>query len=396
MRVLGLSLSFRRGGEEITPIALLLALVGLFSLGVTGCKAPAPAPRARVRVDYDALLVNHPLWTQVLELDRISGQLVHSNVQATVVGTPLSDLPHPLESPPPVPATVAEIRQNRVRDYEATYLGQLAETLRIKDERYLLLRTRQLQKEAEAEYQKELATEMAGIRVDRLHKAQDLDRTITRLRFRDVPLQVQQKVGRGQSAQDAQIQHDILTRQIESLTRESEDLISPAIISDLAKQALRGRQETLLSAATAEVQKETSQLSTDRANRVTQERGKITDRIEPVSSIDRIALPEIGREQAPLVLSPLQLEAGAMRAALASSQQRVAQQSAVWKAQRDRMVAAIRADIEQASLKIAGERGWILYDGSARESQNTTLNAALPDETETIRGLLIQHWQPSR
>ena len=364
--------------------------MSLFVAGMSGCKPAASPVVQHKRVQLDALLPFHPLWAQVVGLDRTTTNLLQRGAVSGTVGSALSPLPPTLEIPPAVPATVAEARGSRSRGYENEYLRQLAETLKMQDDIYLARLERLQDKDAEARYLKELADRVASIRVERLRQAEVLDRQITRLRFRDVPLQVQLKVYTDQAAKDAQTQHDLLTAQIDKLTRDAETLVSASIISDLAVNDLKGRREALLLDARKQLDERSRQLAHEREAHLQKEAGRLTYISEPVPSISRIELPDPGPEQAPLALSPLQMEQSAMVAADVTVESSRVQQTAIWRMERDALVQAIRGDTEQAIRQIATKQGWDVEFGNVHDAR------VLPDVTEEMKVLLRSQWQQPR
>lgn len=382
--------SFLKGsrlGEEVTRIALLLALMSLFCGGMTGCTRPSPPLMVQKRIRIGTMLPLHPLWAQVVALDRTIASLRVPRRSSGALGSPLSPLPPTLAVAPAVPATVVEARRRRAKDFETDYLRQLAETLRMKDEAYLARLAKRTDKDAEAAYRRELAERMTAIRAGRIRQAEVLDREISRLRFRDVPLQLQLNVDKGQGAQDALIQHDLLLAQIDQLSHEAEALVSPTIIADLAKSALKGRLQGLLEAGKEQVSQESERLARERANHIEREEGKLRYGVEPVTSISRIALPNPGPEQAPLALSPVQIEGAALQTASGHVGASVAAQARIWQEERERLVEVIRADTEQAVQEIATRQGWTIVTDTGHKA------SGIPDVTERVKSLLRSRWR---
>ena len=374
-----------RGGAA-ARIAPLLALFSLLNSGI-GCRpSDALAPTRRV-ARVEALLTTHPAWAQVASLDRDIAQFAASAPLSGTVAPPLGPLPSGFAPPPDLPTTLPQQRRERTQAYEDQYLGQLAETLRLRDQTYLTRLGRRLEQEAKLQYQKELAAKQAAIRAERLPQAAVLDRQITALRFRDVAFLTQIKVYQDQALLDAQLQHNELQTQIAALIVQDDALLAPALIAQAAQTALGTRLEDLRAAATRQIAQETQTLAAQRADRVKREQAKLVYEPDPLPSIDTTPLPPVEERETPLVLPPGAQGAAAMRAANSVVQQAAQRQRAAWTTQRDHLISLIRADTQQGVEQLARQQGWTLAPVGT---------PGAPDITESLKPLLRAQWQQAR
>ena len=135
------------------------------------------------------------------------------------------------------------------------------------------------------------------------------------------------------------------------------------------------------------MEQERQALAARRADRSKQEQGKLTYEPEPLPSIDTTPLPPADSRETPLNLPPGFQAPAAMQSADVLVKQAAARQQSVWQAQRERLLAAIRADTQQAIAQIARQRGWKLVPAGTPRAQ---------DETDTVRPLLRAQWQQAR
>ena len=374
-------------GEGAARGAPLLALLVIGVSVGSGCKKPEIIDTGPHSVRVESLLTLHPAWEQVVSLDRAVAQFTTRPALSGAVAPDLPPMPAPLPPLPAVPPTAPQQRQQRTHDYENQYLQQLARTLLMQDETYLTRLEKRLTQESDTQYQKELAERKASIRAERVRRAEVLDRQIRLLSLRDVTFQTQLQVYKGQAYEDALLQDKQLQAQIAVLSKEADDLVSQDIISGLAQDALKTRPQELKAQATGQVEQERQALAARRADRIKQEQGKLTYEPEPLPSIDTTPLPPADSRETPLNLAPGQQAPAAMQAADALVKQAVTRQQAVWQAQRERLLAAIRADTQQAVAQIARQRGWKLVPAGSPRAH---------DETDAVRPLLRAQWQQAR
>lgn len=351
---------------------------------MTGCKAPEVLDTTRRAVRVEALLTLHPAWQEVASLDRAIAQFTNRPPLSGNVAPPLPQMPTGFVPPPDLPATLPQQRQRRAQEYEDQYLRQLGETLRLHDETFLTRLGRKLEQGAKLQYQKELDARQASIRADRLAQAAILDRQITALRFRDVAFLTQIKVYKDQALLDAQFQHQELLSQIASLSAQDDALVAPAGIALAAQTALGARLEDLRAEAVRQVAQETQRLAALRAERVKREQTKLVYEPDPLPSLDTTPLPPPDERETPLALPTGTQSADAMRAANGVVTQAAQRQRLAWTAQRDRLIAVIRADTQQGVEQIARQRGWTLAPAGA---------PGAIDATDTVKPLLRAQWR---
>lgn len=376
-------------GEGTAHKALLLALLILLITSgglIQGCKQPVLGSAAHQSVRVETLLSLHPAWAQVVTLDRTINQFAHRIPVQEVIASPLPPMPPNLSAPPPLPPTIVQDRQQRTRDYETQYLQQLAETLRLQDEIYLTRLARRLEKEAESQYQKDLAERTAAIRAGRLREAKDLDRQITILQFKDVAFQSQLRAysSNEQAYSDADLQHKRIEVLIKELSTKADILVSAAIISDLAKTALATRRQELQLQAEKQVEQERQDLAAKRAEHIKQEQGKLTSDPDLIPSIETTPMPQAEEKETPLAPLSSALSEGGMREAENVVKSALTEQQKSWQAQRERLIATIRADTQQAINQIAQERKWLLVPPGTPHSQ---------DVTDIVKPLLQTQWK---
>ena len=375
-------------GEGAARNALRLAILIISATLFQGCKKPEIDSTNHYSVRVDTLLMVHPAWNQVVTLDRTINQFANRVPLREVIATPLPPMPPNLSAPPLLPPTVAQERQQRTRDYEAQYLQQLAETLRLQDKIYLTRMARRLEKEAESQYQKELAERNASIRAERLREAKDLDRQITILQFKDVAFQSQMNVytSKDQAYSDAKLQHDRINALLAELSSKADSLVSREIIADLAKTALATRRQELQLQSEKQMEQEREALAAKRAEHIKLEQGKLTSEPDSLPSIETTPTPAPEEKETPLTLLPDLTSGVATQEAERVVKSALSAQQKSWQRQRERLIAVIRADTQQAVNQIAHERKWKLVPFGTSPSQ---------DVTGIVKSLLQIQWNQS-
>ena len=379
----------RKQGGDVARFAPLLALLStpLIMCACAGCRQPEIALKGRQSVQMDALLPLHPAWAQVESLDKIRAQFAARQPPGGVVAPDLPPLPPAFTPPKETVAAAPEQRLQRAQASTEQYLKQLAEILRLQDEAYLARQARRQAQAVQATYAKELSAREAAIRAERLRQASELDRQITRLQFREVAFQTQLRVYKGQAKADAQLQADALLAQIDALGKQGDALLVASDISNLALADMKPRLRELNLQADKEREQERVNRVARREAQLQQEKSKLAFDADPLPPINATPLPAPDSRETPLVLPPGSQAGATFQAASASMGNRRARQEAEWQAQRERLMAVIRADTAKAVAQIAKQQGWnLVSEGTPRAE----------DETKTIMPLLRQQWMQGR
>ena len=159
------SANFRRDCAPIYPSSFFIpyfALLCLMAL-LSGCRRPAILPPAPRFVRIESLLPLHPAWAQAQALERITAALTPAN--HALVGASLP-LPSPYPFMQTTPKNLAAERQKRIKDDAELYLNQLGAFLIADNAQRLTREVRARQRQADAQYRRELeakVTELAGI-----------------------------------------------------------------------------------------------------------------------------------------------------------------------------------------------------------------------------------------
>lgn len=343
--------------------------------------------KGRQSVRMDALLPLHPAWAQIESLDKIRGQFATQPLPGGVVAPDLASLPSAFTPPKEAVAATPQQRLQRAEASSDQYLKQLAEILRLQDEAYVARLARRQAQAVQATYAKELSAREATIRKERLRQASELDRQITRLQFRDVAFQTQLRVYKGQAKADAQLQHDALAAQINSLAKQADALLVASDITSVALADLKPRLQELNQLADQEREQERATRAARRDAQLQQEKTKLAFDADPLPPVNATPLPAPDSRETPLVLPPGSQAGAVFQAANAAVGSKRVQQEAAWKAQRDRLLEVISADTAQAVAQIAKQRGWNLVSQGSRGAK---------DETEAVVPLLRQQWTQGR
>ena len=374
-------------GEEAAQRALLLALLISCIMCWSGCRHNDLSPIGRHSVRVDALLSLHPAWAQVTSLDHAIAEFQAHTPQSGQIAPDLPPMPSRFTPPQTVPSNLAQERQRAARENAARYVQQLADSLRLRDEGVLQREEEREAKETLAQYRRELAARETGIRAERTRQARELDRQITKLRFQDVAFQTQIAVYKDQALADATLQHNKLLAEINTLSEQRAALVDAATIQSLAVAAMQPRRLELDAASARRLKEKGEAFAKQRADRVQAEQSRLVNQIEDLPPIEQTPLPPDDGREAPLALPPAGESQAAMNAAEAQMRGSRTQQQAAWTAQRNRLIAAIRSDTQNAVAQIAQQRGWKLVLPGTPLAQ---------DDTSAVAPLLRAQWQQGK
>ncbi len=358
----------------------VLALLSILAAVGPGCRRAALVVTSRRYVRTDALLPLHPLWPQVAALDRAVLTLGAPRAGALEFAFPTQALPKPFTPPQVVPATLARSRQRRVEEDAQRYVAQLAEYLQARNEEALRREERAERKKTDAQFAQEVAAREEALRQEAARRAQEFDRRIRLLGFREIALRSQVKNYIDQPKADAQAQQQQVLAEISRLTAERDNLASDA--RPQAERELEARRRDLEAALKTRLAARQQELSRALNDRIAHEQARLANDSAPIPSLESMSLPPGPRNATPLLLpAPSPAQPVNPQAQLDAF---VAKQRPVWAAQRARLVDAIRVDIMNAVAQVARRDGWQLV------AQGTPGAA---DATEIVQEPLRKQWR---
>lgn len=357
-------------------ISILVTAVG----SLVGCRPAAVPAQPRVTVRLSALLPLHPSWEHVRSLDRTIASVGTLPTLTPPVAPP--PLPAAFVPPQSVPASLVRERLARAAADADRYLRQLAEFLRLRNQD-LIARERKLEKVR-------IATEVAAARarIDAEVRSvigaqwQELSRELYRLGFREVAINSQVKSYTDQPLQDALRQQTLVRAQIATLENRRTQLnatINPTIEANL--QPERGRAQA---ASDERIRLRTEAFEKELQARLAAERTLVGARPDPIAPIGSALTPLPNPRETPLTLVSSAQSATLLQRAQAQTAAAAARQRTNGQAERNRLIAAIRADTEQAAEQIARQQKWTLVPENSPNAR---------DETETIASHLREQWQ---
>ena len=348
--------------------ALCLALICLVGLGA-GCRRPAILPAAPRVVRIESLLPLHPAWAQTQALNRIAAGLAPAN---PALAANVAPLPPPFPFMQTTPQNLANERKKRIRDDADQYLTQLAAFLIADNAQRLARETRARQRQADAQYRRELETKVTELTAAAAKKRADLNRQINRLGYTAVAYESQGRIFIGQSQRDAKDNLKRVNQQIDELTAQRDAI--PADFRSAAVAQLQARRAALNRGVRDFETARATELAAELQDQLAS-RGQQLDNASSAITTFGETLPATPKPAAIPVPPPPDFRA-VNQAAQAQITAALARQKSATDAQRERLTAVIRADTEQAVAQIAARENWKLVPAGTLGARDATDDAA--------------------
>ena len=368
--------------------ASLLALLAILSGVLPGCRDSTPASSTRQYVRLEALLPLHPAWPQLQALDAAQARFPAAQVQAAALKYPLIPLPEVFTPPVAVPPSLAAERDKRVQEDALHFVQQTEQALTAKNIDIMKRFERHEQRQAEALYSRALADRELKLSTANEQEAAQLEGRINTLGFRQVALRTQIEAytsrlnqdPRNPVVMDAVRQEALVSEQMNALEDQRKAVlvrdVQAEAVKQLAAQKIQWQEESA-----AHLLARKAELADSVRQQVEQARARLKNDIKPISPVAGNPLPPVEPQATPLPL-PLAPDApGAIGHAQAQLNAAMQQEIQAWQAQRQALVAAIRADTVQAVAQIARKRGWNLVP-AGRTGQDVTAQAAAALRTQ--------------
>lgn len=371
----------RRGGA-VTWNASLLALLATMSCVLPGCRNAAPLQAPRQYVRLESLLPLHPAWPQVQALDAAQARFPAAQAQASTLKYPLNPLPAVFTPPVTIPPSLAGERDKRVQEDALHYVQQTEQALSAKNIDIVKRLERHELRQTEALYSHALADRELQLSAANEAEANQLESRINTLGFRQVALRTQidaytnrlNQDARNPIVQDAVRQEALVSEQMNAL----EDQRKAALARDvraLAVQQLAAQRRQWQAESAARLQARKTELADSVRQQVEQARARLKNEIKPIPPLESALLPPAEPQATPLPLPLAPDAAGAIGHAQAALGAAMGQERQAWQAQKDALIAAIRADTSQAVAQIARKEGWHLVP-AGHKGQDVTAQAA--------------------
>ena len=346
----------------LVPYLLLLCLLA-------GCRRPAVLPPAPRYVRWEALLPLHPAWTQTQSLERIAGSLAPVN-EAIKGGS--SALPSPFPFVQTTPKNLAEERRRRIKDDADKYLEQLALFLIADNAQRLDRETRARKRQADAQYRRELEGREAQLKAEAAKRTSALNAKINRLGYTAIDYESQVRVYTNAMKIVAQANLRAVNQQIDALTTERDAI--PTDFRPAALTQLQARREELTHAVDTFQKRRAAELAAELQDQLANRSSQLEAAAGAITTLGQ-SLPATPKPAAVPVPPPPDFGA-ARSAAQAQITAALARQKTATAAQRDRLIAVIQADTDQAVQQIAIREGWRLVPAGTKFASDATDDAA--------------------
>ena len=363
----------------LIPHSLRLALCLVPFCLSSGCRRLAVAPATPRSARIEALLPLHPAWEQTQALNRVVAGLAPFN---RVLSGAVPPLPPPFAFTQTAPKNMADERKKRIQDDAEQYLIQLTSFLIADNAQRLAREVRARQRQADAQYRRELETKIAELTAAAAKQRNALNAQINRLGYKLVAYDSQGRIFIGQSQRDAKEAAKQVTRQIDDLTAQRD-----AISSDFRSAAvaqMRTRRAELNQSVSDFRKRRAEQLAAELRDQI-DNRSRQLDAAASAITTFGANLPATPKPAAVPTPPPPDFSA-ANRAAQAQIASALQRQNIAANAQRDRLLAVIRADTEQAVAQIAARENWKLVPVG---TQGAT------DATDAVAKALREQWKPA-
>lgn len=370
--------------NRATSAATLIYLLLIANL--TGC-GRAIAPSATLRyVRIEPLLVYHPSWKQVAELEKQVALIGERGGATTANAFELPDFPAP--SPPNVSVTLSQgvERQSQIERDARQYAEGLSRSISATNRILIGQERRREQKRVEKELGAKLLEAERILQEINLVKQFAIMEKIKTLSFQQAILLSQINVYLQVTRSDnvalskSQMELKAVVNEIEGLNESLRNLKN----ADLTAQSNSKRSailKTLEAMSEERLARRQSDLDADRAE-------KVTDALQ-VQKLDPVPVPQTAALPLRSISSVLTLPASyflpgrnsASASVGVSARNRLLENS---RQQRELLLVEIRKDTEQATEQAALRHGWKLVDSNHKGAS---------DATEEMKALLREQWR---
>jgi hypothetical protein len=362
-----------RGGAVVRG-ALLLALIGICFVALGGCQQPKPNAMRLGYVRIEALLPLHPLWKQVEIQQQQAMRLAAMQPRPDGIELTLPGLPSNFAPPQKVPPSLMSERQHRLQEEAARYVDSYSEQLTARNNAIFQQEAKTERATMEATYAHQLDARKRELQAIADAKAKVLLAEREKRLFRLVALQSQIKVYSGQAHDDASLQRVRVRAEVAQLDQQRVTLLAsvdPQAIAEMApvRKQLESDLENRLAARRKQLDQETKDLTAQELARLS----KLPDPIPPIGST---LPPARYMQETPLPLPTPRQTLLAIQTAQAGVDSAARQQQTMWRAQNDRLVAAIRLDLQLAVQQWAHEQGMRIVPLGTRGAMDATAAAA--------------------
>lgn len=273
-------------------------------------------------------------------------------------------------------------RDRRVQEDALHYVQQTEQALTAKNIDVVKRLERREQRQTDALYSRALADRESQLSAANEQEASQLEGRLNTLGFRQVALRSQieaytTQLGqdpRNAIVQDAVRQEALVTAQMSALEERSRAALARDVqalaVEQLAAQRLQWQEESA-----ARLQKSKAELADSVRQQVEQARARLKNDVKPIPPLASAPLPPSDPQATPLPLPIAPDAPGAIGHAQAQLSAAMAQERQAWQAQKEALIAAIRADTAQALSQIARREGWHLIPGG-RVGRDMTAQAA--------------------
>jgi hypothetical protein len=307
------------------------------------------------------------------------------SAQAQAAGMRLATSPLPPAFPAPVviPANLAQERRQRIAEDARRRIAGLTQELRRRNEERVRREERAAQRQLEARLAAAKAEREAALpaRLEAIRR--EAVQQIEPLRYKEVVFLSQTREFTSQPLLDAQTQLNAVRAEIARLTDEREARLADAR-AEVQRQLDADRAKW-----TAELEqnlaRRRAELEALAARQIAHEEASLAAETEPIPDLGTALPPPPGpaEQPQPPIAPPTDAAFARARAQVGAA---VSQQQAALEAQRQRLLAAIRKDTEQAVIQVARQQGWTLAPEGA---------AGASDMTATVAEALRAQWQQS-
>jgi hypothetical protein len=318
------------------------------------------------------LLPEHPEWQQVIALDRQQAAVVSGPPPPAGVVLAFAPMPTNFVPPQRIPPSLARERERRLAENNARYVARFRRRLDIRNEEVFARYVKEQSAALDTDYVRILSAEEARRLAAQSLALRAIDARINGLQLRNEALNSQVKGFSGQAKQDAISQETLLNGMLARLATERSQLAQS--VEPAAKQAVAAERARLQAAMEAALAKRRADLASDSERQAQAELVRLQKVPAVVPAIGSGGVVQRDQRETPLPLPTRDETVRALRVAEQHSVSSTVEERRLWQHQRERVIAGIRADVEQAALEVATSQGWKLvaagtsgaFDATAR------------------------------
>lgn len=352
--------------------ALLLVLL---SIGVVsgGCRRTARTAQTRAFVRLDTLLPLHPTWAQVTSLQRVTQRARSARTQIAGLRLALSPLPPAFPAPKALPGNLAQERRQRIAEDARRRIAGLTQELRRRNEERIRREERAARRQLEARLAAAKAALEAALpaRLEAIRR--EAAQKIEPLRYREVVFLSETREFTNQPLLDAQTQLNAVRAEIARLNSERDTRLAEAR-ADVERQ-LDANQAQWTTELEQNLARRRAELEALAARQIAHEEASLEAASEPIPNLGTALPPPPGlaEQPQPPAVPPADAAFAQARTQVGAA---VTQQQAALEAQKQRLLASIRKDTEQAVIQVAQQRGWTLVSEGTAGASDMTATAA--------------------